>query len=104
MRLTSRCVTASTFPPIIVSTATAHSTGVHSGATGCSATTKTRASATNAATLVPTDMKVVTEVGAPTYTSGVHAWNGTAETLKQKPTASSASAASSNGPNPDDGL
>src|ERR1700724_4640470 len=27
----------------------------------------------------------VTGVGAPSYTSGVHIWNGTAETLKQKP-------------------
>src|SRR5215218_1697594 len=29
--------------------------------------------------------KAVTGVGAPSYTSGVHIWNGTADTLKQKP-------------------
>ena len=30
--------------------------------------------------------KAVIEVGAPSYTSGVHMWNGTAEILKAKPT------------------
>lgn len=29
--------------------------------------------------------KAVIGVGAPSYTSGVHIWNGTTETLKQKP-------------------
>ena len=29
--------------------------------------------------------KVVTGVGAPSYTSGVHIWNGTAEILKARP-------------------
>jgi hypothetical protein len=32
-------------------------------------------------------MKAVTEVGAPWYTSGVHAWNGAAPTLNRRPTA-----------------
>src|SRR5215472_669597 len=101
MRLTSRWVTASTLPPIRVRIATAQSTGVQLGVTGCSATTKMRTNPTKAATLVPTDMNAVTEVGAPTYTSGVHAWNGTAETLKQKPTAIRPSPASSSGPKPE---
>ena len=42
--------------------------------------------AANAATLVVTLMKVVTEVGAPWYTSGVQVWKGAALTLKAKPT------------------
>ncbi len=39
-----------------------------------------------AAALVPTDMNAVTGIGAPWYTSGVHMWNGAAETLKANPT------------------
>ena len=31
-------------------------------------------------------MKAVTGVGAPTYTSGVQEWNGTAPSLKSTPT------------------
>src|SRR5947209_9075560 len=46
----------------------------------------TRTKAANTAALVVTDMKAVTGVGAPSYTSGVHMWNGTIETLKAKPT------------------
>src|SRR5260370_40207216 len=38
-----------------------------------------------AATLGAEEKKAVTGVGAPSETSGVHMWNGTAETLKQKP-------------------
>ncbi len=30
-------------------------------------------------------MKAVTGVGAPSYTSGVHMWNGTADSLKARP-------------------
>ncbi len=39
----------------------------------------TRAKAANAAAFTPVDMKAVTIVGAPSYASGVHMWNGTAE-------------------------
>ena len=37
------------------------------------------------ATLGAAAKNAVIGVGAPSYTSGVHMWNGTAETLKQKP-------------------
>ena len=40
-----------------------------------------------AASLVAADMKAVTGVGAPWYTSGVHWWNGAIEILKARPTA-----------------
>src|SRR5438132_11080741 len=46
----------------------------------------TRPIAANAADLVATDMKVVTRVGAPSYTSGVHMWKGAAEALNASPT------------------
>src|SRR6476646_4504917 len=39
-----------------------------------------------AATFGAAAKNAVTGVGAPSYTSGVHIWNGTAEILKQKPT------------------
>src|ERR1700674_4717100 len=51
---------------------------------------KIRPIAANAAALVATDMKVVTTVGAPSYTSGVHMWKGAADTLKASPTESKA--------------
>ena len=39
-----------------------------------------------AATLGAVAKKAVTGVGEPSYTSGVHMWKGTAETLKARPT------------------
>ncbi len=41
-------------------------------------------------------MNAVTTVGAPSYTSGVHMWKGTAAILKAKPTRMSAAPATSN--------
>ena len=40
----------------------------------------------NAAILGIKAKKLVTEVGEPSYTSGVHIWKGTADTLKAKAT------------------
>ncbi len=59
---------------------------------GGSARESTTASAANVAVFEAVDMKAVSVVGAPWYTSGVHMWNGTALTLKKKPTSSSADA------------
>jgi hypothetical protein len=58
---------------------------------------KTRTRAANAATLVATLMNVVTDVGAPWYTSGVQEWNGAADTLNANPMNSSSTPASSSG-------
>ena len=55
---------------------------------------KTRSIAAKPPTLAPTDMKAVTLVGAPSYTSGVHIWKGTAATLKANPTIRKATPAS----------
>src|SRR6266568_3289215 len=88
IRLTLFCSTPSTVPAIIVSAAMTESTGTHCACIGSSVERNTRTNAPNAAALTPVDMNAVTIVGAPSYASGVHMWNGTAETLKQKPTAS----------------
>ena len=59
------------------------------------ATTKSLAKPTNAPALTPTDMKAVTGVGAPSYTSGAQLWKGTAEILKPKPVTTSTKATTS---------
>src|SRR6266566_1593170 len=84
-RLTLLCTSASMLPPMMVRIVIVRTTGSQSGLTGNRTTSKTRAKATIAAALVATDIKPVTGAGAPSYTSGVHAWNGIAETLKAKP-------------------
>ncbi len=50
--------------------------------------------AAKAPALATAAMNPVTGDGAPWYTSGVHMWNGTAATLKAKPTIRSARPAS----------
>src|SRR4030065_159424 len=49
------------------------------------ATATTRSRTANPAALEPTERKAATGVGAPSYTSGVHWWNGTMEILKPNP-------------------
>ena len=46
----------------------------------------TRIIAANAAAFTPAAMNAVTGVGAPSYASGAHMWNGTAATLKPNAT------------------
>src|SRR5262245_52128429 len=94
IRLMLLCSTPSTDPPIIVTAAIADRIGTQRPCSGSSGQRKTRANAANAAALTAVDMNAVTTVGAPSYASGVHMWNGTADTLKQKPTASSPTARS----------
>ena len=85
IRFTSRCASAPRFPQtseIAASTATAIvQTSLCSG----NAVTRTRRVTTSAAVFVAADMNAVTEVGEPWYTSGVHMWNGAAETLNASP-------------------
>ncbi len=40
----------------------------------------------NAASFEAVPMNTVTQVGEPSYTSGIHMWNGTAPNLKPTPT------------------
>ena len=57
-----------------------------------------RSSIANDAAFDPTEMNAVIGVGAPSYTSGAHAWNGTAAILKPIPATSSITASASSGP------
>ena len=59
---------------------------VQSSASPGNAVVRRRSASTSAVTFVAAAMKAVTGVGAPSYTSGVHMWNGAAETLKPSPT------------------
>src|SRR5256885_12820877 len=60
----------------------------HVSADESNASVHTRSQAANAAAFTATDMYAVTGVGAPSYTSGAHIWNGTADTLKANPISS----------------
>src|SRR5438046_6230332 len=94
IRFTFVCTTPTTVPTIIVAAAIPERTGIHWAWSGSKGEWNTRTNAANAAALSPVDMNAVTIVGAPSYASGVHMWNGTAETLNANPTASSPTASS----------
>src|SRR6185503_8892202 len=100
MRFRLACATPTTVPRIIVAAAITATTGAQPGPAadisrnGSKLERKTRTNAANAAAFTPVDMKPVTMAGAPSYASGVHMWNGTAEILNAKPTSSSPSAMS----------
>src|SRR5579885_1984214 len=89
IRLTLDCATPITVPPIIVSAAIGYTTADHSPRSGSNADRNTRTNAAKAAAFTPVDMNPVIAGGAPSYASGVHMWNGTADTLNAKPTNSS---------------
>src|SRR5579872_259759 len=78
---------AITLPTIIVTIASAQMSPNQREDTVAKVKLNTRMNAANTAALVVTDMKAVIGVGAPSYTSGVHMWNGTTETLNANPTA-----------------
>src|SRR5438034_9709271 len=97
IRFTLDCATPTTAPTIIVAAAIVHSTGLQLACSGSNAERNTRTKAANAAALTPVDMNPVTAGGAPSYASGVHMWNGTADTLNAKPTSSRPTASSCSG-------
>ena len=88
IRFTSRCAIATIDPSTTDSTASTSTSGTQSHASGWNPTRNTRMNAKKAAVFVAADMNAVTGVGAPWYTSGVHMWNGAAETLNANPIAS----------------
>src|SRR5215207_4280696 len=102
MRLTLVCATPTTVPRIMVATASTAMTCDHPATisgpqlplSGSKAERNTRANAAKAAVFTPVDMNAVTAGGAPSYASGVHMWNGTAETLNANPTRTSPTASS----------
>ena len=66
------CAMAATFPTVIVSTARTQSTRLQSGWSAGRPVIRIRRNAAKAAALVPAIMNAVTDVGAPSYTSGAH--------------------------------
>ncbi len=89
MRLTLSCPSAERLPMVIVAIARqpamtgqgesmATPAAVSSTCPAPSASAKKRSSTAKPAALGPTERKAVTGVGAPSYTSGVHMWNGAA--------------------------
>ena len=75
---------------MIVIVASTASAGPQLACAPISATSKKRRNTPSAATFVATAMNAVTGVGAPSYTSGVHWWNGATEALKHRPATHSA--------------
>ena len=59
---------------------------------------KMRSSIANEAAFEPTDRNAVIGVGAPSYTSGAHMWNGTAAILKPTPAPTRMTASGSSRP------
>src|ERR1700730_9058285 len=82
------CARPTTVPTIIVAAATTQRIGPQPPRRGSNADRNTRANAAKAAAFTPVDMNPVTAGGAPSYASGVHMWNGTADTLNANPTSS----------------
>src|SRR5207248_11706624 len=92
IRFTFGCASATTFPAVMVIAASTAKTADQSNTSDPIPETSTRRIAANAAAFGPTDMKAVAGVGAPSYASGVHWWNGTTAALNPSPTVTRASA------------
>src|SRR5215208_1898858 len=90
MRLILLWEMAIRLPRIIVTAEIAQSTPVISTAREGKAVANTRNNPAKPAIFAPDDIKAVTAVGEPWYTSGVHMWKGTAAILKPSPTRMSA--------------
>src|SRR5271169_6400362 len=82
-RFTLCCTSAHTFPIVIESTA---ETQTIQNQPGAPVANSARSNTANAAALGPVDMNPLTGAGAPSYTSGVHTWNGADATLNPRPT------------------
>src|SRR5262245_39014704 len=90
-------ITAIRLPTTTVAAASTHRMSPTSAPSGSNESASTRTNAANAASFTVTLMNAVTADGAPSYTSGVHWWNGTDEILNAKPTTTNASPASASG-------
>ena len=90
MRLILVWDTATIFPRIIDAAAMSAITSLSVGSAFSAKGLKTRRNPENAAALPPVAMKPLTVVGAPSYTSGAHMWNGNAATLNKSPTSTRA--------------
>src|SRR6266536_857531 len=97
MRLTFDCVTAAKLPTVIVTAASTQNSRRQSAFIDGIPSTKIRISIANDAAFDPTDRNAVTGVGAPSYTSGAHMWNGTAAILNPMPATTRMTASTSRG-------
>src|SRR5437879_13764752 len=80
------CISAATFPSVIVAIATIAKVEYQSMLTVPNATINTRNAAANAAIFAPAASKALTVVGAPSKASGIHMWKGSTDMCKLKPT------------------
>src|SRR5580698_8945850 len=87
MRLMLDCVIAAKLPIVSEATATIASSITQSIRTGQKTVSNSRSNIAKLAVLLATLMYAVIGVGAPSYTSGAHWWNGTAAILKNMPDA-----------------
>src|ERR1700730_13561946 len=94
-RLMFLCARATRFPTIMVSAASHHTAWCHVVRSVGNASSHNLKNAANAAALTAAAIYAVIGVGAPSYTSGAHIWNGAAATLNPKPTRSRATPTSS---------
>src|SRR6202049_1028312 len=85
MRLMLVCVTAATLPTVIVTIDSTSNNNRQSALINGSPSRKILSSIANDAAVDPTDRNAVIGVGAPSYTSGAHMWNGTAAILNPTP-------------------
>lgn len=86
MRLRLLCAMATMLPMAIDSTASTTSIWLQSPCEPASASGSKRMASANAASFDAVPMNTVTQVGEPSYTSGIHIWNGTAPNLNPTPT------------------
>src|SRR5262245_66590819 len=84
-RFRSRCASAARLPQASEMQARTATAIVQMSDWSGNAVTRMRKVMISAAVFVAADMNAVTELGAPWYTSGVHMWNGAAETLNASP-------------------
>src|SRR2546430_14491262 len=80
-------VRAAMLPTVMVTMASASKSIRQSALIEGRPSTKMRSSIANDAAFDPTESNAVTGVGAPSYTSGAHMWNGTAAILNATPAA-----------------
>src|SRR5258708_40271224 len=83
-RLTFVCISAPRFPANIVSAASAQN-AQNQKCVAAGTVAKMRSNNANAAAFGPAENGAVTGVGAPSYTAGVHTWNGAAANFKPRP-------------------
>src|ERR1700686_3952713 len=86
MRLRLLCAIATMLPMAMESTASTTNIWLQSGCEPARASGSKRMARANAASFDAVPMKTVTQVGDPSYTSGIHIWNGTAPNLNPTPT------------------